>query len=172
MEKKKVTNAHLRLSDEEKEELFTDFMLRFAEMDKKDKREVAARNARAMKDLTKYWYDVSYRSSGDHIRYDDIPDGKKYMYRIYDGRPYFAADGLYDAYLAIRKVVPYAVGAKRSLEGQKIAGSYPGYKRTYVMDPEKDTDEATEIGKRLLDTLIEYLKETEKEPGYSKEDSM
>ena len=161
---------HARLSDEDKEELFTEFVLRYSEMDKEDKHEVAARNTSAMKNLTKYWNEVSYRSSGHWYTYKDIPDSKKYMYRIYDGRPYMAADGLYDAYLAIRKVIPYVVGCKRSLEGKTIAGSYPGYKRTYVLDPEKDTDEATEIGKRLIDTLLNYLKEVENEPGYSKED--
>lgn len=163
--------AHIRLSDEDKEELFTEFALRYAEMDKADKREVAARNTSAMKNLTKYWEKASYRSCGYPYTYKDIPEDKRYMYRIYDGRPYFAADGLYDAYLAIRKVIPYAVGCKRSLEGKPIAGSYPGYKKTYVLDPEKDTDEATEIGKRLLNTLIDYLREVENEPGYSKEDA-
>lgn len=158
----------MKLTDQEKEELFAEFALRYAEMDKEDKREVAARNTSAMKNLTKYWNEVSYRSCS--CVYKDIPDDKKYMYRFYDGRPYMAADGLYDAYLAIRKVIPYAVGCKRSLEGNPIAGSYPGYKRTYVLDPEKDTDEATEIGKRLIDTLLNYLKEVTDEPGYTKED--
>lgn len=160
------------MTEQEKEELFTEFALRYAEMDKEDKRESSARNTSAMKNLTKYWDKASYRSCGYTYRYEDIPDDKKYMYRFYDGRPYMAADGLYDAYLAIRKVVPFAVGAKRSLEGKPIAGSYPGYKRTYVLNPEKDTDEATEIGKRLIDTLLNYLKEVENEPGYSKEDKL
>ena len=171
MKKTEDIRTHLTLSDEDKEELFAEFVYRYAEMDKEDKRETAIRNNMAMKNLTTYWNDVSYRSCGHHYKYEDIPDEKKYLYRIFDGRPYYAADGLYDAYLAIRKVVPYAVGAKKSLRGEKIAGSYPRYKRTYVLDPEKDTDEATEIGKRLLDVLINYLRETEKEPGFSKEDS-
>lgn len=165
MDHKEASTAHIRLSEEDKDELFAEFALRYAQMDKEDKRESAARNTSAMKNLTKYWEKVSYRSCGSHYTYEDIPDDKKYMYRLYDGRPYMAADGLYNAYLAIRKVVPYAVGAKRSLEGTPIAGSYPGYKRTYVLDPEKDTDEATKIGKRLLDVLIDYLKEVENEPG-------
>lgn len=160
------------MTEQEKEELFTEFALRYAEMDKEDKRESSARNTSAMKELTKYWEKVSYINCGGRYRLDDIPKEKQYMYRIFDGRPYYAADGLYDAYIAIRKVVPFAVGAKRSLEGKPIAGSYPGYKRTYVLNPEKDTDEATDIGKRLIDTLLNYLKEVENEPGYSKEDKL
>ena len=119
-----------------------------------------------MKNLTKYWEKQTHKNSPYFGcgTYDD------WLYRIFDGRKYFAADGIYDAYLSIRKVIPYAVGAKRSLEGKPIAGSYPGYKRTYVLDPEKDTDEATEIGKRLIDTLLNYLKEVTDEPGYKKED--
>lgn len=160
------------MTDQEKEELFTEFAVRYAAMDKEDKRESSARNTSAMKELTKYWEKVSYRNCGSRYRLDDIPKEKQYMYRIFDGRPYYAADGLYSAYLAIRKVVPFAVGAKRSLEGKKIAGSYPGYKKTYVLNPEKDVDEATDIGKRLIDTLLNYLKEVENEPGYSKEDKL
>ena len=159
------------MTDLEKEELFTEFALRYAEMDKEDKRESTNRNKSAMKDLSRYWEKVTYRNI-DAYRYQDIPEEKRYLYRIFDKRPYFAADGLYNAYLMIRKVVPYAVGAKRSLQGYKIAGSYPGYKLTYVMDPEKDRDEAFEIGRRLIDTLLEYLKEVENEPGYSKEDKI
>ena len=170
MADKEKSTAHIRLSEEDKDELFAEFALRYAQMDKEDKRESASRNTSAMKNLTKYWNEVSYRSCGSCYTYKDIPDDKKYMYRLYDGRPYMAADGLYNAYLAIRKVVPYAVGAKRSLEGMPIAGSYPGYKRTYVLDPEKDTDEATEIGRRLINTLLDYLKEVESKNGYSKED--
>lgn len=158
------------MTEQEKEELFTEFAMRYAAMDKEDKREVTARNNSAMKELTKYWEDISYRSVGSFYTMRDIPKEKRFLYRKFDGRPYFAADGLYNAYLAIRKVVPYAVGCKRSLEGKPIAGSYPGYKRTYVLDPEKDLYEATEIGRRLIDTLLDYLKEVENEKGYSKED--
>lgn len=158
------------MTEQEKEELFTEFAMRYAAMDKEDKREVTAHNNSAMKELTKYWEEVSYRSSGNCYTMRDIPKEKRFLYRKLDGRPYFAADGIYNAYLAIRKVVPYAVGAKRSLRGEKIAGSYPGYKRTYVLDPEKDLCEATEIGRRLIDTLLDYLKEVENEKGYSKED--
>lgn len=147
--------GHLRLSEEDKEELFTEFCIRYSEMDKEDKRTAAAQNTSAMKNLTKYWESRTHRVS----LAKDIPEDQEYLYREFDGRKYFAADGIYNAYLAIRKVVPYAVGCKRSLQGYQIAGSHSGYKRTYVLDPEKDTDEATEIGKRLIDVLLDYLKE-------------
>lgn len=153
----KQTDGHIRLSEADKEELFTEFVMRYAEMDKEDKRESTARNVSAMKNLTPYWQEKTCLPN----RYGKIPKEQEYLWREFDGRKYFAADGVYNAYMAIRKVVPYAVGAKRSLQGHKIAGSYPGYKRTYVLDPEKDRDEATEIGKRLIDVLLEYLKEAE-----------
>lgn len=152
----------MNLTDMEKEELFTEFAIRYSEMDKEDKREAVARNNSVMKDLTKYWEENTHRKT-------PITDDKdtSWMMREFDGRWYFAADGLYNAYLAIRKVVPYAVGAKRSLEGKKIAGSYPGYKRTYVLNPETDQEEATEIGKRLIDVLLSYVKEATEQDGYS-----
>jgi hypothetical protein len=154
------------LTDQEKEELFTEFALRYSEMDKEDKREATARNNSCMKDLTKYWEERTHRTSS----ITNYEEDNLLLCRKFDGRWYFAAEGLYNAYLAIRKVVPLAVGAKYSLEGKKIAGSCPGYKRTYVLDPEKDRDEATEIGKRLIDTLLDYLKEATEQPGYSNAD--
>ena len=149
------TTGHLRLSEEDKEELFTEFVARYAELDKEEKRKAATLNTATMKDVTKYWEARTRRVD----LYKDIPEEQRYLYRECDGRPYYAADGIYDAYLAIRKAIPYAVGCKRSLEGFQIAGSHPGYRRTYVLDPEKDKDEATEIGKRLIDALLGYLKE-------------
>lgn len=156
MKEKKVT-AHLYLSEEDKEELFTEFVARYAELDKEDKRGSTTRNTMAMKKLTLYWQEKTR-----HVGLlEKVPKDLEYLYREFDGRKYFAADGIYDAYMAIRKVVPYAVGAKRSLQGQPIAGSYPGYRKTYVLDPEKDLEEATDIGKRLIDVLLGYLKEAE-----------
>ena len=55
--------GHLRLSEEDKEELFTEFMIRYSEMDKEDKRMAAAQNTSAMKNLTKYWERRTHRSA-------------------------------------------------------------------------------------------------------------
>ena len=44
----------MALTDQEKEELFADFMLKFAMMDKEEKKLNTARNIHLMKDLSRY----------------------------------------------------------------------------------------------------------------------
>lgn len=140
------------MTNEEKEELFADFMVRMAEMDKDDKRLSAAKNNSAMRELTEYYNEIVDRYSGK------VTEKNKWLYRKFDGRWYFAADGMYDSYCALRRAVPYIIGAKRALNGERPRNKNEGYRKQYVMDPEKDREEATKLGKMLIDTMIEYLK--------------
>jgi len=140
------------ISEQEKEELFADFMLRMAEMDKDDKRLSTAKNNSAMKDLTDYFNIITGRYSGGRT------ENNAWLYRKFEGRWYFAADGLYDSYCALRKAVPYIVGVKRALDGDRPSTKLEGYRRQYVLDPEKDREEAAKLGKMLIDTMVRYLK--------------
>lgn len=144
------------MTEQEKDELFADFMVRMAEMDKDDKRLAVAKNNSAMKELTEYYAEIVDRHSGRKT------DKNAWLYRQDEtGWWYFAADGLYDAYSAIRKVVPYAVGVKRALNNERPRFKNEGYRKQYVLDPEKDREEATKIGKMLIDAMVRYLKEEE-----------
>lgn len=141
------------MTEQEKDELFADFMVRMAEMDKDEKRLATAKNNSAMKELTNYFNTIIGRRSGGKTK------SNEWLYRRDEtGWRYFAADGIYDAYCALRKAVPFIVGAKRSLNGEKERPYMSGYKKQYVLDPEKDREEATKIGRMLIDTMIEYLK--------------
>lgn len=140
------------MTEQEKDELFADFMLRMAEMDKEDKRLSAAKNNSAMKDLTGYYNKTFGRGQGGRT------EKTEWLYRKYDGWWYFAADGLYDAYCALRKAVPYIVGAKRGLNEERPVSRLEGYRKQYVLDPEKDREEANKIGRMLIDVMAGYLK--------------
>lgn len=136
------------LSDEEKEELFSDFMVRMAELDKEDKKVSSALNRSAMKDISSYW---ALTIGTERNK------SNEWLYRRDEtGWWYRSGDGLYNAYLALRKAVPFIVGAKRSLDSNDYIHS--GYGKNYVMDPDKDREEAYKIGKLLIDSMIRYLK--------------
>lgn len=138
------------MTEQEKDELFADFMVQIAKIVKDEERLATAKNNSAMTGLTNYFNTVVGRYSGGRT------ENNEWLYRRDEtGRWYFVADGIYDAYCTLRKAVPYIVGAKKSLNGEKERP----YKKQYVLDPEKDREEATKIGKMLINTMIEYLKE-------------
>ena len=57
----------MSLTDQEKEELFADFMLKFAMMDKEEKKLNTARNIHLMKDMSRYYNEQIYLSEdGKH----------------------------------------------------------------------------------------------------------
>lgn len=145
----------MNLSEQEKEELFADFAVRMAEMDKADKRISVTKNNAAMTDLTTYYNENIGRYAGGKTKENE------WLYRQDEsGWWYFSADGLYSAYLTLRKAIPYIIGAKRALNGEHIPRGQ--YNRDYVLDKEKDKEMVNEIGKRLIDTMLGYLKEENK----------
>lgn len=140
------------MTEQEKDELFAEFMVRMAEMNKEEKRLSATKNNKAMIDLTEYFNQKIGRYSGGWT------EDNKWLYRKEEGWWYFAADGIYDAYLALRRAVPYIVGTKRALDGERPKNRNEGYRKQYVLDPEKDREEANKIGMILIDAMIGYLK--------------
>lgn len=143
----------MNLTDQEKDELFTDFMVRMTQMDSADKRIAVAQNNSAMKGLQKYYVDITDRYAGGKT------DKNAWLYRQFDGWWFWAADGLYDAYLALRKAIPFIVGVKRALDGTRPTSKNQGYKKRYVLDPQNDRAEVEKIGKALMDVMFNYLKE-------------
>lgn len=144
------------MNNQEKEELFADFMLRMSEMDHADKRLAVSKNNSAMKKVTAY-YQENFGQRWSVAR-NKPHESVMWMYsKDPDGRLYFNADGFYQAYCALRKAIPFIVGTKRHLElkWDDLPCKIP---TNYVLDPEKDQDEAEKIGKLLIDAMVSYLK--------------
>lgn len=150
------------MTDREKDELFTDFMLRMSTMDKEDKRLAVSRNNSAMKKVTAY-YEESFGRKWSVARQRPSEDVLWMYGKDPDGRLYFKADGFYQAYCALRKAIPLIVGTKRHLEQEFTSWVDAPAKipTNYVLDPEKDVDEAEKIGKMLIDTMVQYLRSEE-----------
>lgn len=139
------------LSEEMKEELFSEFSLRLAEMDKEDKKLTSAQNTHVMCKLTKIQGELfGWKNPENRIGTPGIDD--QYLYY-----------GSYDAYLEIRKLIPIVVGIKRRADTlrkdpkAKVFKSF-AYKKKYVLQ-ESDQEEATKLGRILLETIKRYLEE-------------
>ena len=144
------------MTDLEKEELFADFMVRMSTMDKEDKRLAVSKNNSGMKKVTAY-YQENFGARWSVAR-NRPHDSVLWMYgEDPDGRLYFKADGFYQSYCALRKAIPQIVGVKRHLEQtwDDLPNKIPV---NYVLDPEKDQEDAEKIGKMLIDTMVAYLK--------------
>ena len=129
----------MNLTEEEKEELFTEFAIKFAEMDKEDKRLTVAKNNHALAGMSKEYYKV-WRSGSPKLSY-------RYL-------------GVYSAYLKLRAAVPFMICAKKYAKALEIEGADPRPFRysaeTYGLENE-DIEEATKAGKILLDAMYKYL---------------
>ena len=139
------------LSEEMKEELFSEFALRLAAMDKEDKKLTSAQNTHVMCKLTKVNEELfGYRDPKNRVGTPGIDD--QYLYY-----------GSYDAYLEVRKLIPIVIGIKRRAD---ILRENPkaqvdkslAYKKKYVLQ-ENDQEEATKLGRILLETIKRYLEE-------------
>ena len=139
------------LNEEMKEELFSEFALRLAEMDKEDKKLASAQNTHVMCKLTKINEELfGWKRSENRVGTPGIDD--QYLYY-----------GSYDAYLEVRKLVPIVIGIKRRadiLRENPKARVYKSfaYKKKYVLN-ESDQEEATKLGRILLETIKRYLEE-------------
>lgn len=134
----------MELTELQKDELFADFQLRLAEQDKADKRLGVAKNNHAMKGVTKVYYDMcrSGNSADDYLAY-------KYP-------------GLYYTYIKLRSAIPNIVLLKKVKKMNN--GQLPGVRVPYRVNQnpvleEEDMDEATKVGKILLETVIRYLEQ-------------
>lgn len=139
------------LSEEMKEELFSEFALRLATMEKEDKKLTSAQNTHVMCKLTKVNEELfGYRDPKNRVGTAGIDD--QYLYF-----------GSYDAYLEVRKLVPIVIGIKRRADilrkdSRARADKKFGYRRKYVLQ-EGDQEEATKLGRILLETIKRYLEE-------------
>lgn len=139
------------LSEEMKEELFSEFAIRLAAMDKEDKKLTSAQNTHVMCKLTKVNEELfGYRDPKNRVGTAGIDD--QYLYF-----------GSYDAYLEVRKLVPILIGIKRRadiLRKNPKAQVYKSlaYKKKYVLQ-ESDQEEANKLGRILLETIKRYLEE-------------
>lgn len=134
----------MELTEAQKDELFADFQLRLAELDKSDKRLAVAKNNHAMKGVTNLYHEMCH--SGD-----TADDYLAYKY-----------PGLYYAYLKLRSAIPNIVMLKKVAKVND--GSIPGARLPYRVNQnpvleDEDMDEATKVGKILLDAVIGYLEE-------------
>ncbi len=127
------------MTEQEKEELFLDFAVKFAEMDKADKRLKTAENNSALKKMSAY--------------YAKVANELKRNEKAYDERGFFKFYGIYNAYLELRHATIYIVNAKK--HQMKDIGK---------LDRLEDIDEAEKVGKILIDAMINYFLEDE-EPG-------
>ena len=128
------------MNDIEKEELFSDFMVRMAEMDKSEKTLRVASNNRALKGMTRYYNERKEAERRNGKLWYDGTDGK-WGFKYY---------GMYQAYLELRHAVVFLVNAKHN-KRNKIG----------CLIPEMDTKEAEKIGKILIDAMFDYLLESE-----------
>lgn len=144
----------MSLTEQEKEELFSEFTVRMAEMDKDEKKLRVAQNNHVMKGVTRYyrnhfdWTNVEVRKD-DRVAFDDELGERKMRYY-----------GTYTMYLKLRKVIPNMVMAKKHRNE-----SLPGYlerknNTDYRDDPllhDEDEAEATKCAEYLFEAMLKYL---------------
>lgn len=131
----------MNMTEEEKEELFTEFAVKFAEMDKQDKRLAITKNNHILTGMSKEYCKV-WRSGSSKL-------SCRYL-------------GVYSAYLKLRAAVPFMVYAKKYAKALETEGAdirpFRYSAETYGLENE-DIEEATKAGKILLDAMYKYLTE-------------
>jgi hypothetical protein len=125
----------MELTEQQKEELFLDFAVKFAEMDKEDKNFRTANNNAALKHMSKY-----YAQEVQKLKKDP---------RAYDMKGFFRFYGVYNAYLELRHATIYLVNAKKSHDMKP--------QHMNMLDRDKDVEEAEKAGTMLIDAMMHYL---------------
>lgn len=142
----------MNLTDQEREELFADFLVRMTEMDKEDKKVTIARNNSALKGMSRYFNKVKKEGceGKDPWMMEHDPG---------DPRRFFNYYGIYEAYCNMRKVVPLLVNIKKHANEKTGYYHSHNHRRIAELDPEEDLEEATRCGKFMIDAMIKYLRE-------------
>lgn len=131
----------MELTQQEKDELFEEFAVHYAELERSEKRLVVAKNRHVLNNMSNEYYRV-WRSGHPPLSY-------KYK-------------GIYSAYLKLRAAVPFMVAAKKYARAETIEGADARryrYSAETVELEDEDIEEATKAGKILLDALHNYLME-------------
>lgn len=131
------------LTEQEKEELFDDFRLRMAELDKEEKRLGAAKNIHALKGMSRY-----YRDTFDHTNCNSR--ATKEQWDFYN---------CHRVYSKLRAVIPSMVMAKKYKGKNVYQLRLSGLRFEEAVLEDEDMEEATKAGKILIDAVIKYLTE-------------
>lgn len=146
------------LTQQQKDELFDEFLIKLEDANKEE-RVRRAKNAKAMRGVTAYYND---NFGGDLIK--PCTHQNELFWVDKDGNQTYKYYGLYSAYLKLRETIPNIVMIKK--HKGKVRHYYDIHKREeYSRNPtleESDAEEATKVGKLLLDTLWNYLTDDEK----------
>ena len=137
----------MELSEQQKEELFLEFAVRIAEMEKADKQLGVAKNNHCLAGMGRYY----------HEQFDYTNPRAAHRQ---DARQYFF---VYNCYKKLRAAVPAIVMAKKYKDEWNGPNYYAinktqqGSANPVLM--EEDIPEATKVGKILLDAMWKYLTE-------------
>ena len=133
------------MTPQEKEELFNEFVLKMAEMEREDKRLAVAKNNHCLAGVSRYY----------HENFDHTNPRAKHWEEV--KRYYF----VYNCYKKLRAAVPALVMSKKYRNPVTNANYNLGKKRGQCSsDPvlmEEDIQEADKAGKILLDAMWKYL---------------
>jgi hypothetical protein len=138
------------MTEQEKDELFGEFVVRMAEIDQQDKRLSVARNNHVLRGMTAYYKDCF--AYGNPKRKVEIWEYDK------DGIQHYKFFGLYQTYLKLRACVPFLVQMKK-LKGKCRDHYTSKYSSSTIILEDSDYEEATKVGKMLLDFMVKYIEE-------------
>lgn len=137
----------MELTNQEKEELFNEFVLKMAELEKEDKRIGVAKNNHCMAGVSRYFHD-NFDASNPKATYQ------------HDVRHYYF---VYNCYKKLRAAIPAIVMAKKYSNPVTEVNYYlkkkEGQGGTNPVLMEEDIPEADKVGKILLDAMWKYLTE-------------
>lgn len=138
------------MTEQEKDELFSEFVVRMAEMDAKDKRLVVAKNNRIMRGITAYYNECfGYNNPNRKVELWEYDE---------NGIEHYKFLGLYQTYLKLRACVPWLVQMKKA-RGKGNEEYVARHELQTVPLEEEDYEEATKVGKMLLDFMVKYIEE-------------
>lgn len=135
----------MNLTPQEKEELFNEFVIKMAEMDRKDKQLSVAKNNHCLAGVSRYY----------HENFDHTNPWATHREEV---RHYFF---VYNCYKKLRAAVPALVMSKKYCNPVTDVNYYSVKKQGQgSSDPvlmEEDIQEANKVGKILLDAMWKYL---------------
>ena len=137
------------LTPQEKEELFNEFVLKIAEMEREDKRLAVAKNNHCLAGVSRY-----YHENFDHTnpRAEHQKEARHYYF-------------IYNCYKKLRAAVPALVMSKKYSNPVTDVNYYlvknlvkkQGQGGSDPVLMEEDIQEANKVGKILLDAMWKYL---------------
>ena len=149
----------MELTEIEKEELFNDFMLRLSKTSKEDRKLSVAKNNHALKGVARYYWD-NYDPTNIKLKHDPklfLDTGDPVIGEIY------RYCGFYNIYLKLRAAIPSIVMAKKHRNKEhsyKETHRNPEFSDNPYLEDD-DIEEATIVGKILLDAAFNYLSNSE-----------